>query len=324
LSLVDTLVSTRTVPVAARLLSLLLLAIAALTHASATHNPNALTPSLKCSACEVTARELYNAYVNRSRHDKFYGTGVEYEEVTQAACDAASDSKYTLRQENFGAHLKVFADATKRFDAQSTEPADIFNAQDRARYGGAVSRLRPTCQEILARCEAIVARAIRHRESSEARVRFALCHRLPTKTADEEDEKVGYSLTLPEWPPQQPKDTSEAPPSVGESPSAAAAAAPSPSSPFANPLDDPALHRGCLKLCNSETLKPYRDVESRRRRRWKQRRGLKEKVEARLRAEVQHQHHQAAAAAAAAAANGDDDASSIRGGDVDMEGANDL
>src|SRR4051794_30233666 len=76
-----------------------------------------LTPSLDCSACEVTAREIYYGYRNRSTTDRYHGSELEVIEVLETACKTLN--KYILAQESFGAHLKVFADPTVKFDIQN-------------------------------------------------------------------------------------------------------------------------------------------------------------------------------------------------------------
>jgi hypothetical protein len=107
--------------------------------------------SLECSACEVTAREIYYGYVNRSKNDKFHGTELEMIEVLEAACRRLY--KYRMSQEAFGAHLKVFADPVVRYDVQNVEPVDYYSKKEEEALQGAVGQLVLRCQHYVGRFE---------------------------------------------------------------------------------------------------------------------------------------------------------------------------
>ncbi len=118
------------------------------------HTPTSLaaplTPSLQCSACEVTCREVHAAYAKKSLTSKFHGTEVEAAYLLDGACSAIPQ-RYVLAQENFGARLKVFADPASAFDRQVVEPAQFYHDADEARFSNAVHRLRRFCEAFIER-----------------------------------------------------------------------------------------------------------------------------------------------------------------------------
>jgi hypothetical protein len=107
-----------------------------------------LTPAMECSACEVTAREIYKQYNARSKNDKYAGTEVEIADVLDEACKTVGQT-YAVAQEAFGAHLKVFADSRSKYDMQNVEVPDFFDAKDEDQYRGATLRLAHRCSELI-------------------------------------------------------------------------------------------------------------------------------------------------------------------------------
>lgn len=106
-----------------------------------------LTPSLACSGCEVTVREMHAQYSRRSVHDKFFGTDVELQEVIDSACDGSRlADEYFLAQERFGARLKVFAKRDYAYDVKYAELPQFYSDLDEARYINAVHRLHIFCE----------------------------------------------------------------------------------------------------------------------------------------------------------------------------------
>eukprot|EP00672_Neobodo_designis_P028830 CAMPEP_0174831166 /NCGR_PEP_ID=MMETSP1114-20130205/2946_1 /TAXON_ID=312471 /ORGANISM="Neobodo designis, Strain CCAP 1951/1" /LENGTH=249 /DNA_ID=CAMNT_0016064987 /DNA_START=32 /DNA_END=779 /DNA_ORIENTATION=+ len=131
-----------------------------------------LPPSLECSACEVTAREIYYGYVNRSKHDKFAGTELEFIEVMEKACRRLG--KYILAQEAFGSHLKVYADPTVRYDIQNIEKVQFYSKKEYTNLQGAITQLVLRCQHYTGEFEDELGELITKR-APEADVRKFMC-----------------------------------------------------------------------------------------------------------------------------------------------------
>lgn len=142
-----------------------------------------LTPSLQCSACEVTAREMAAQAARRSVHDKYFGTDVELQEVIDAACDAGALARdYRLAQERFGARLKVFAKRNLAFDAQYTESPPLFYSEaDEGRYVNAVHRLASFCQSFTDKFRDAHWKEHVRRRTAEAELKRAMCYENATQ-----------------------------------------------------------------------------------------------------------------------------------------------
>jgi len=164
-----------------------------------------LTPGLDCSACEVTAREIFYGSSQRSKNDKFAGTEVELIEILEDACVRLN--KYSLAQESFGAHVKVFADYKVKFDVQNVERVEFYSKKEEDRYQGAIWRLVKRCEEYVGKFEDELTELVRQK-AEEADIRKFMCL-----------EKTD--------------------------------------------------------VCKDEHLKPYKDLEARRRRKWKRKMGRK-------------------------------------------------
>ena len=144
-----------------------------------------LTPSLQCSACEVTCREVYNSYKKKSKNVKFYGTDVELADLMESVCDRIP-SIYVLRQENFGARLKVFADPRFHFDIQSTEKVEYYHELDAQRYQNSVHRLRRFCQTFVDKFYDSHFRRHVFDRSDEQTLRLDMCSHNATKLCAQE------------------------------------------------------------------------------------------------------------------------------------------
>lgn len=171
-----------------------------------------LTPSLDCSACEVTAREIYYGYQEKSPNDKFRGTELELIEVMEEACSRLN--KYSLAQESFGSHLKVFADYKVKYDVQNVEPVQFYSKKEEERYNGVIWRLVKRCEEYVGKFEDAIIEFVR-KKAEETELRKFMC-------LEQTD------------------------------------------------------------VCKDEKMKPYRELEKRRRKKWKRKQGfkkMKEKLE---------------------------------------------
>lgn len=131
-----------------------------------------LSPGLKCSACEVTAREIFRGYNISSVHDKFAGTDVQVEEVLEEACLRVG--RYRLMQEAFGSHMKVFADPTEKYDVQNVEPATYYAPGDKENYERSLVRLHSTCQDFVGSIDDLIGGFIKRR-APELEVRRFMC-----------------------------------------------------------------------------------------------------------------------------------------------------
>jgi hypothetical protein len=131
-----------------------------------------LGPSLDCSACEVTAREIYAGYQARMDYDKFAGTELELIEVFEEACSRLG--KYILAQEAFGSHLKVFADPQSKYDAQQVERAQFWSQKDQTRYQGVIFRLTQRCEEYTGLFEDEITQMVRDK-AAEKELREFMC-----------------------------------------------------------------------------------------------------------------------------------------------------
>jgi hypothetical protein len=134
------------------------------------HKP--LGVSLECSACEVTAREIFYGYQNRSKNDKFAGTELEVIEVLEGACKRLG--KYRLSQEAFGAHVKVFSDPNVKYDIQNVEPVQIYSKKEEESLQGAIGQLVLRCQHYCGRFEDELQELIAAR-ASEMEIRKFMC-----------------------------------------------------------------------------------------------------------------------------------------------------
>lgn len=146
-----------------------------------------LSVSLECSACEVTAREIFYGYVNRSRNEKFAGTELETIEVMETACKRLS--KYLVAQENFGAHVKVFADPTVSYDLYNVQAPEFYSKAEQDRHNSASTHLVLRCQELCGRFEDEISELI-HKRAPEAELRRYMC--LEATKVCEEDKLKRY------------------------------------------------------------------------------------------------------------------------------------
>ena len=142
-----------------------------------------LTPSMKCSACEVTAREIFNQYNKYSKNDKFAGTEVEMATVLDDACKGIA-RKYAVAQEQFGAHLKVFADVNSNYDMQNVEAPDFYSKKDEAQYVGATVKLEETCEELVGQFEDHIVDLVKDRADENNLRKFMCLEQTDVCTAD--------------------------------------------------------------------------------------------------------------------------------------------
>jgi hypothetical protein len=159
-----------------------LLCVVAMLATSVTAQSRPLPPSLECSACEVTAREIYYGYVNRSKHDKYAGTELEFIEVLEGACKRLH--KYILSQEAFGAHMKVFADPTVRYDIQNIEKVQFYSRKEEHNLRGAILQLVLRCQHYTGEFEDDLGELITRR-ALEADVRKFMCLEMSDVCSDD-------------------------------------------------------------------------------------------------------------------------------------------
>lgn len=129
--------------------------------ASAQQGAAVLSPSMICSACEITAREIYRGYNTTSANGKFVGTEIELAEILDAACTRVG--RYRLAQEAFGAHMKVFADPTEKYDVQNIEKPEYYSPGDKEAYESAMPRLYGKCLEFVGLVEDDVSTYVKDR-----------------------------------------------------------------------------------------------------------------------------------------------------------------
>lgn len=141
-----------------------------------------LSPSLECSACQVTAHELVEKYNSMPLSSKFAKTEVEVELVLEGLCSSLTP-RYRLGQESFGSHLKVFCDNDLPPQKSQCEPADFYSESEEQRYLMAPGSLITRCEELLGRFDEEVAEWVIGRAPM-GRVKFSLCHKL-TDVCDE-------------------------------------------------------------------------------------------------------------------------------------------
>lgn len=178
-----------------------------------------LTPSLQCSACEVTVREVQNTYAKKSKLVKFYGTDVELADLLDAACEKIP-SRYKLAQENFGARLKVFADPENHFDRQTTERVQFYHELDEQRYFNVINRLKRFCETFVDK--------------------FYESHFRHHVFGRTDEQTMKYDMCL----------------------------------------------NNATQLCHADSLAPYTQIETRKRRRWKRKTDQRKRMEDKLKVDV--------------------------------------
>ena len=182
-----------------------LIALLALAVPWATAQSRPLPPSLECSACEVTAREIYYGYVNRSKHDKYAGTELEFIEVLEGACRRLG--KYILAQEAFGAHLKVFADPTVKYDIQNIEKVQFYSKKEHRKLQGAILQLVLRCQHYTGEFEDELGELITKR-APEMDVRKFMCLERTDRCSDDRlaPYKAKQSIRRKKWKKKYGRD----------------------------------------------------------------------------------------------------------------------
>jgi len=96
-----------------------------------------LSEALECSACSVVAELAYNASAN------------EQSRMTPSDCDSLKE-RYVVRQEAYGAHLKVFVPTWRKIDMVTIEAAEFYDDDEHEDAFYAMDGLVRYCKHKLA------------------------------------------------------------------------------------------------------------------------------------------------------------------------------